>query len=128
VIDTRSDQYARAESKPLDEHLRDFHAGMIAKGTTSKQTNLAEGGIPYVDDAGRYADFHAPRHTTGSLQPPAPISVRRIHSAQNARSVNVRHYLSLSTSDKATVMSKVKTIVNAREKRVWHYVSTYVIT
>jgi len=29
--------------------------------------DLAEAGIPYMDDSGRYADFHALRHTTGSL-------------------------------------------------------------
>jgi len=29
--------------------------------------DLADAGIDYVDDAGRYADFHALRHTTGSL-------------------------------------------------------------
>ncbi len=35
---------------------------------TSKmiQADLKEAGIPYVDDAGRYRDFHALRHTTGS--------------------------------------------------------------
>ena len=29
--------------------------------------DLAEADIPYVDEAGRYADFHAFRHTTGSF-------------------------------------------------------------
>jgi hypothetical protein len=29
--------------------------------------DLAAAGIPYVDDAERYADFHALRHTTGTL-------------------------------------------------------------
>jgi len=31
------------------------------------RADLAEAGIPYVDEAGRYADFHSLRHTTGSL-------------------------------------------------------------
>lgn len=31
------------------------------------KADLADTGIPYVDDAGRYADFHSLRHTTGSL-------------------------------------------------------------
>lgn len=30
------------------------------------RADLADAGIAYVDDAGRYADFHALRHTTGS--------------------------------------------------------------
>ena len=29
--------------------------------------DLAEAGIPYVDDSGRYADFHSLLHTTDSL-------------------------------------------------------------
>lgn len=37
--------------------------------TTAKmlQVDLADAGIAYVDDAGLFADFHALRHTTGSL-------------------------------------------------------------
>jgi integrase len=31
------------------------------------RADLADAGIPYVDDSGRYADFHSLRHTTGSL-------------------------------------------------------------
>jgi len=31
------------------------------------RADLAEAGIPYIDDAGRFADFHSLRHTTGSL-------------------------------------------------------------
>ena len=31
------------------------------------KADLADAGITYVDDAGRHADFHALRHTTGSL-------------------------------------------------------------
>ena len=31
------------------------------------QADLADADIPYVDDAGRYADFHALRHCTGTL-------------------------------------------------------------
>jgi len=31
------------------------------------KADLAEAGIPYVDESGRYADFHSLRHTTGSL-------------------------------------------------------------
>ena len=31
------------------------------------RADLADAGIPYVDESGRYADFHALRHSTGSL-------------------------------------------------------------
>jgi len=37
------------------------------KTTEMFRADLADAGIPYVDDAGRYVDFHALRHTTGSL-------------------------------------------------------------
>ncbi|UCC96595.1 MAG: tyrosine-type recombinase/integrase [Phycisphaerales bacterium] len=61
--------------------LKNFFAGRLpdvkAFGGTLKrltgrtalmlQADLADAGIPYVDDAGLYADFHALRHTTGSL-------------------------------------------------------------
>jgi len=46
--------------------------GGTLKRLTSKtaemlKADLADAEIPYVDDAGRYADFHALRHTTGSF-------------------------------------------------------------
>ena len=61
--------------------LKDFFKGKMpnvkAFGGTCKRltkrtsdmikADLADAGIPYVDDAGRYADFHGLRHTTGSL-------------------------------------------------------------
>ena len=61
--------------------LRSFSAGKMpnvkAFGGTYKQltnktadmlkADLADAGIPYVDDAERYADFHCLRHTTGTL-------------------------------------------------------------
>ena len=31
------------------------------------QEDLADAGIPYIDESGRYADFHGLRHTAGSL-------------------------------------------------------------
>ena len=41
---------------------------MLTKRTSDiLKADLADAGIPYVDDAGRYADFHSLRHTTGSL-------------------------------------------------------------
>ena len=40
------------------------HASNISR---MLRQDLEAAGIPYVDDAGRYADFHSLRHTTGSL-------------------------------------------------------------
>lgn len=55
--------------------LRGFLAGKLPdarafrvpdKPVKMLRADLADAGIAYVDDAGRYADFHALRHTTGS--------------------------------------------------------------
>ncbi len=61
----------------LREFLKDKLPGAKAFGgryrqltkRTSKvlKADLTDAGIPYVDEAGRYADFHSLRHTTGSL-------------------------------------------------------------
>ncbi len=61
----------------LKQHFANKHPKTKAFGGTYKQltkrtsdmikTDLADAGIDYVDDAGRYADFHSLRHSTGSL-------------------------------------------------------------
>jgi len=43
------------------------HKRLTSKTADMLKADLADAGIPYVDDAGRYADFHSLRHTTGSL-------------------------------------------------------------
>jgi integrase len=40
---------------------------LTAKTSNMIKADLTAAGIPYLDDAGRYADFHCLRHTTGSL-------------------------------------------------------------
>jgi integrase len=52
VIDVRADQYAKAEARPLavkdadgkvlDGHLADFHAVLLAKGTTAKHAQMTQ--------------------------------------------------------------------------------------
>ena len=61
----------------LKQHFATKHPGTKAFGGTYKKltkrtsdmmkADLAEAAIDYVDDAGRYADFHSLRHSTGSL-------------------------------------------------------------
>ena len=43
------------------------HKRLTARTAMMLKADLADAKIPYVDDAGRYADFHCLRHTTGSL-------------------------------------------------------------
>jgi integrase len=42
------------------------YARLTDKTSTMLKADLAAAGIPYIDDAGRYHDFHALRHTCGS--------------------------------------------------------------
>jgi site-specific recombinase XerD len=42
--------------------------------------DLAAANIPYVDSAGRYADFHSLRHSTGSLLVAAGVHPKVIQS------------------------------------------------
>ena len=43
------------------------HKRLTARTATMLKADLVDAGIPYVDDYGLFADFHALRHTTGSL-------------------------------------------------------------
>ena len=56
----------------MEHYLASKHPGAKAfkipyKTADMLKADLEDAGIPYVDDAGRYADFHSLRHTTGSL-------------------------------------------------------------
>jgi hypothetical protein len=42
-------------------------ADLAATAVEDENGQLIKEAVPYVDDAGRYADFHSLRHTTGSL-------------------------------------------------------------
>jgi len=77
-------KHRREDTLPLrsgtTEALRSFFAGktpgakafggrykrLTDKTADTIKADLADAGISYVDDAGRYRDFHALRHTTGS--------------------------------------------------------------
>ncbi len=44
-----------------------IRADLAATAVIDEKGRLVKEAVPYVDDAGRYADFHSLRHTTGSL-------------------------------------------------------------
>lgn len=48
-----------------------------------------EAQIPYVDDSGRYADFHSLRHSTGSLLAAAGVHPRVIQSIMRHSDINL---------------------------------------
>jgi integrase len=51
---------SKVPSAPVFREIPDRTADML-------KADLADAGIPYVDDSGRHFDFHALRHETGSL-------------------------------------------------------------
>ena len=83
--------------------LQDFFMGKMpnvkAFGGTCKQltkrtsdmieTDLTDAEIPYVDDAGRYADFHGLRHTTGSLLAASGVHPKVAQSIMRHSDINL---------------------------------------
>ncbi len=82
TVEARHSKRRRQDTLPLRPEtagdLRVFFAGKLPKAKAFRmphkdrvsdmiQADLAEAGIPYVDESGRYADFHGLRHTTGSF-------------------------------------------------------------
>jgi integrase len=53
------------------------------------QEDLAEANIPYVDDSGRYCDFHSLRHTTGSLLASSGIHPKIAQSIMRHADINL---------------------------------------
>lgn len=45
--------------------------------------------IPYVDDAGRYADFHSLRHSTGSLLAASGVHPKVVQSIMLHSDINL---------------------------------------
>ncbi len=53
------------------------------------KADLADAGIPYVDDAGRFADFHSLRHTTGSLLAASGVHPKVAQSIMRHSDINL---------------------------------------
>lgn len=53
------------------------------------QEDLAEAGIPYVDESGRYVDFHSLRHTTGSLLAASGVHPKIAQSIMRHSDINL---------------------------------------
>ena len=51
--------------------------------------DLTAAGIPYVDDAGRFADFHSLRHSTGSLLAAAGVHPKVIQTIMRHSDINL---------------------------------------
>jgi len=53
------------------------------------QADLQAAGIPYVDESGRYADFHSLRHTTGTLLAAAGVHPKTAQSIMRHSDINL---------------------------------------
>jgi integrase len=53
------------------------------------KADLADAGISYVDDSGRYADFHSLRHSTGSLLAASGVHPKVIQSIMRHSDINL---------------------------------------
>ena len=53
------------------------------------KADLADADIPYVDDAGRYADFHSLRHSTGSLLAASGVHPKVVQSIMRHSDINL---------------------------------------
>ncbi len=62
---------------------------MPYKTANMLKADLADAGIPYVDDSGRYADFHSLRHSTGSLLAAAGVHPKVIQSIMRHSDINL---------------------------------------
>ena len=100
-------KHRREDIQPLRQDtaalLKDFFSGKLptvkAFGGTYRQltkrtsnmikADLADAGIPYIDVAGRYADFHSLRHTTGSLLAAAGVHPKVIQSIMRHSDINL---------------------------------------
>ena len=57
--------------------------------SSAMQADSADAGIPYVDDAGRYADFHSLRHTTASLLAAAGVHPKVAQAIMRHSDINL---------------------------------------
>ncbi|HUV64511.1 MAG TPA: site-specific integrase, partial [Sedimentisphaerales bacterium] len=107
----------------LAELLKDFFKTKLPNakgfGGTYKQlsdrtaemleADLADAGIAYVDDAGRYADFHSLRHATGSLLAASGVQPKEAQELMRHSDINLTMSLYTHTTRErlATAIGKL---------------------
>jgi len=100
-------KHRREDTQPLRldtaERLRDFFKDKLPSAKAfggeyrqlTKRTSdvlkadLTDAGIPYTDEAGRYADFHSLRHTTGSLLAASGVHPKVAQSIMRHSDINL---------------------------------------
>jgi len=89
VLPLRKDAAAEIESF-LQGKLPTMQVFKVPKKTAVMlKEDLAVAKIPYIDDAGRYADFHALRHSTGSLLAASGAHPKVVQSIMRHSDINM---------------------------------------
>ena len=70
-------------------NMRAFNMPNKERVVEMLRADLADADIPYVDDAGRYADFHSLRHTTGSLLAASGVRPKVAQSIMRHSDINL---------------------------------------
>ena len=84
------------------------------------KADLAGAGIPYVDESGRYTDFHALRHTTGSLLAAAGVHPKIIQSIMRHSDINLTmpRYTHIFRGQESEAVAKLPDLgVSSRKQR-----------
>ena len=102
TIEAAYSKHRRRDQLPLrpstSDELRGFLSGkmpnvrvfnMPEKTAKMLRADLADAGIPYVDDSGRYADFHSLRHSTGSLLAASGVHPKVAQSIMRHSDINL---------------------------------------
>jgi len=74
-----------------------------------KTGKAIEKAIPYVDDTGRYADFHSLRHITGTLLAMSGVHPKTIQSIMRHSDINLTmsRYTHIFKSQESEAISKL---------------------
>ncbi len=94
VVPLRSDTAAELQSffagkMPSVKALGGTYKPLTNKTADMLKADLADAGIPYVDSAARYADFHCLRHTTGSLLAASGVHPKVAQSIMRHSDINL---------------------------------------
>ncbi len=108
--------------------LEDFFAGKMpgvrafkvpAKPIDMLRPDLEDAKIPYVDDAGRYADFHALRHTTGSFLVASGAHPKVVQSIMRHSDINLTmgRYTHLFRGQESKAVAKLPDLSLSSKKK-----------
>ncbi len=96
--------------------------GQLTKRTSDMiKADLADAGIAYCDDSGRYVDFHSLRHTTGTLLAAAGVHPKVAQSIMRHSDINLtmsRYTHTLAGQEAKAVAGLPDLSLPTREKQV----------